>query len=85
MKPSRFGFLSELLRAYEYCEGQGIEMYGGEQFDLGPGRGHIQRLAAIFHPHTPNDIAPTGFNERPLADGLPASPLTLPADVGFSL
>ena len=24
IKPSRFGFVSELLRAYEYCQGAGV-------------------------------------------------------------
>ena len=42
-------------------------MYGGGQFELGPGRGQIQLLASIFHPDTPNDVAPGGYNvpDRP--------------------
>ena len=27
-----------------------------------PGRGHIQYLASLFHPDTPNDVAPGGYN-----------------------
>ena len=29
---------------------RGIALYGGGQFELGPGRGHIQYLASLFHP-----------------------------------
>jgi L-alanine-DL-glutamate epimerase-like enolase superfamily enzyme len=75
IKPSRFGFLSELLRFYEYCEARGIAMYGGGQFELGPGRVHIQALASMFHADAPNDVAPSAFNERELPADLPASPM----------
>jgi hypothetical protein len=50
-------------------------MYGGGQFELGPGRGHIQYLASLFHPDAPNDVAPGGYNEREPQAGLPVSPL----------
>ena len=84
IKPSRFGFLSELLRTYEYCNGQGIAMYGGGQFEVGEGRGQAQYLASLFHPDGPNDIAPLGYNQAELVSGLPASPLApAPADTGF--
>jgi L-alanine-DL-glutamate epimerase-like enolase superfamily enzyme len=84
VKPSRFGPLRELLRMYDACEERGIRMYGGGQFELGPGRGHIQLLASIFHPDTPNDVAPTGYNLVPPPDGLPASPLPVAAhDTGL--
>ena len=36
--------------------------YGGGQYELGVGRGHVQLLAALFHPHAPNDIAPGGYD-----------------------
>lgn len=75
VKPSRFGFLSELLRFYEYCEARGIEMYGGGQFELGPGRVQIQALASMFHPDAPNDVAPSAFNERELSGDLAKSPM----------
>ena len=75
IKPSRFGPLSELFAAYDYCEEHGIGGYGGGQFELGPGRGHIQYLASLFHPETPNDVAPSDFNLPEPPPGLPASPL----------
>lgn len=79
VKPSRFGPLLELFRMYDECDRRGIRMYGGGQFELGAGRGHIQLLASIFHPDTPNDVAPVGYNEPDPPDGLPASPLPVAA------
>jgi L-alanine-DL-glutamate epimerase-like enolase superfamily enzyme len=84
IKPSRLGGLQELMSAYDYCAERGIGAYGGGQFELGVGRGHIQYLAALFHPATPNDVAPTGFNEPEPPPGLPDSPLPpRPAPIGF--
>ncbi|MCW2991316.1 MAG: hypothetical protein JWM73_1910, partial [Solirubrobacterales bacterium] len=84
VKPSRLGPLRELFAAYDHCEANGIGMYGGGQFELGPGRGQIQYLASLFHADGPNDVAPGGFNDTELADGLPGSPLApQPSDVGF--
>jgi hypothetical protein len=84
IKPSRLGSLHELFAAYDYCEARGIGAYGGGQFELGPGRGQIQYLAALFHPDTPNDVAPSGFNLPDPAPGLPSSPLEpRPAELGF--
>ena len=84
VKPSRFGSVQKLFAAYDYCEERGIGAYGGGQFELGVGRGHIQYLAALFHPDTPNDVAPGGYNlSTPTAD-LPESPLTIvPRETGF--
>jgi L-alanine-DL-glutamate epimerase-like enolase superfamily enzyme len=75
IKPSRLGPLRELFGAYDYCEEHGIGGYGGGQFELGPGRGHIQYLASLFHPDTPNDVAPSDYNLPEPPAGLPASPL----------
>jgi L-alanine-DL-glutamate epimerase-like enolase superfamily enzyme len=75
IKPSRFGGLPELFGAYDYCAERGMRAYGGGQFELGVGRGHIQYLASLFHPDTPNDVAPSGYNEPEPPDGLPSSPL----------
>ena len=75
IKPSRFGPLSNLFEMYDWCEAEGVGAYGGGQTELGPGRGHIQYLASLFHPDTPNDVAPSGYNEPQLPDGLPTSPL----------
>ena len=75
VKPSRFGFVSELMRFYEYCEHRNIAMYGGGQFELGAGRGQIQRLASLFHPDAPNDVAPSAFNDAELRFGLAVQPV----------
>src|SRR4051812_28030619 len=77
VKPSRFGPIRNLFAAYDYCEERGIGAYGGGQTELGQGRGQIQYLASIFHPDTPNDVAPGGYNDPELATkpGLPSSPL----------
>ena len=84
VKPSRFGSTEGLFAAYDYCEKQGIGAYGGGQFELGPGRGQIQYLAALFHPDTPNDVAPGGFNSPDPRPGLPSSPLEIePRATGF--
>jgi L-alanine-DL-glutamate epimerase-like enolase superfamily enzyme len=75
IKPSRLGPLRELLAAYDHCEANGIGMYGGGQFELGPGRGQIQYLASLFHADGPNDTAPSGYNDPDPPPGLPPSPL----------
>jgi hypothetical protein len=83
VKPSRFGSVERLFAAYDYCEAHGIGAYGGGQWELGPGRGQIQLLAALNHPSTPNDVAPREFNLQP-APGLPRSPLRIePRETGF--
>ena len=63
IKPSRVGSLADLGRAYDFCAERGIGAYGGGQTELGVGRDHIQYLAALFHPDTPNDVAPREFNQ----------------------
>ena len=84
IKPSRFGTLERLLAAIDHCNAHGIAMYGGGQFELGPGREQIQRLASLFYPDAPNDVAPSGYNAIEPADGLPVSPLKpSPAPTGF--
>jgi hypothetical protein len=83
IKPSRFGTLSGLLECIEQCEERGIRMYGGGQFELGPGRRQIQRLASVFYADGPNDVAPSEYNEGPARPGLPQSPLPPPDGAGF--
>jgi hypothetical protein len=84
VKPSRLGGLKEVCDTRDYCLEHGIGMYGGGQFELGPGRGQIQYLASLFHPHTPNDVAPAGYNDPNPVDGLPQSPLPpSPSATGF--
>ena len=75
VKPSRIGGLRELCETYDHCAEQGIRAYGGGQWELGVGRGQIQALASLFHPDTPNDTAPRGYNEAEPPPGLPVSPL----------
>ena len=84
IKPSRFGPLRELFAGYDHCEANGIGAYGGGQWELGPGRGQIQYLASLFHPDTPNDVAPSGYNTAGTEPGLQPSPLDpAPSEIGF--
>ena len=84
LKPSRLGGLRSLCAAYDHCAEQGIGAYGGGQFELGPGRGQIQYLASLFHPDTPNDVAPGGYNMPEPPPGLPTSPVEpVPSATGF--
>jgi len=78
IKPSRFGTLRRLLDAIGYAEERGIRLYGGGQFELGPGRSHIQALASLYYADSANDVAPGGYNDPRLGDGLPPSPLPVP-------
>jgi hypothetical protein len=83
-KPSRFGRLSELLAFYAHCESNGIGLYGGGMFELGPGRGQIQYLASLFHADGPNDVAPRAYNDPEPRPGLPGSPIEpAPEPLGF--
>jgi hypothetical protein len=75
LKPARFGSVRALLDAYDYCAAHGIEVYGGGMFEQGPGRGQLQYLASLFHPATPNDVAPPDYNLQPVKHDLPRSPL----------
>ena len=83
-KPSRFGSLEELLSIYEYCAQNGIAVYGGGQGELQCGRGQIQYLASLFHASTPNDVAPSGYNDPAVPSGMPTSPMDpAPSETGF--
>lgn len=82
-KPSRFGSVKRLFDFYDACEREGIALYGGGQFELGPGRAQIQLLASLFHPEAPNDVAPSGYNATEPVAGLPVSPLELTSQAGF--
>jgi hypothetical protein len=84
VKPSRFGTLERLFEFYDRCAENGIALYGGGQFELGVGRGHIQLLASLFSADGPNDVAPGGYNEAEPRPGLETSPLEpRPDPVGF--
>ena len=64
--------------------GEDIGAYGGGQWELGVGREQIQYLAALFHPDTPNDVAPRGYNADEPDPGLPISPMEV-ASIGFGI
>ena len=81
-KPSRFGSVKRLFDFYDACEQHGIALYGGGQYELGPGRAQIQLLASLFHPDAPNDVAPDGFNVAEPVAGLPGSPLSVGGGFG---
>jgi hypothetical protein len=83
-KPSRFGSLEELLAIYDHCEREGITVYSGGQGEVMCGRGQAQYLSSLFHASSPNDIAPSGFNDPGVPSGMPTSPMDpRPSDVGF--
>lgn len=83
-KPSRFGSIKELFSIYDYCAEEGIAIYSGGQGEVGPGRGQVQYLSSLFHPSSSNDIAPSGYNDPSVPDGLPTSPMDpVPSATGF--
>lgn len=86
VKPSRFGRVEELMAVYDHLRETGIRAYGGGQAEIGPGRDHIQYLAALFHPDAPNDVAPADYNRTVPPEDLPPTPLDLRiAETGFRL
>ena len=83
-KPSRFGSIEEVLSIYEHCEREEIAIYGGGQGEVEVGRGQIQYLGSLFHHDTPNDTAPSGFNDPAVPSGLPTPPMDpVPSETGF--
>lgn len=80
VKPSRFGSVENLLDTVEHCRENGIGMYGGGQFELAEGRGHVQALASLFYPDAPNDVSPREYHVPEPRPGAPPSPLRPPAD-----
>jgi hypothetical protein len=83
IKPSRFGKLERLLECIDYCDANGVRLYGGGQFELDVGRRQIQALASLFYPDGPNDVAPSEYNAGGPREGLPQSPLPAPSGPGF--
>ena len=78
IKPSRFGRLSELLDAIEYCQERDIEMYSGGQFELTVGRAQLHAVASVFFADTPNDAAPVQYHGNDPIANAPRSPLPVP-------
>ena len=77
IKPSRFGGVRETLRVLAFAQDKRLALYVGGQFELGPGRDWLQRLARLACPNGPNDCAPTVYNKLELPGALPPSPLGL--------
>jgi hypothetical protein len=77
IKPSRFGSVESLFETVERCEEQAIAMYGGGQFELGVGRRQLHLLASLFYPESPNDVAPSKYNDPEPPENLPGSPLSI--------
>ena len=86
VKPSRFGSLARLLEAVERAQAEGIELYGGGQFELGVGRDQVQALASLFYAGGPNDVAPREYHgeARPGAPRSPLVPLEQGPGFGFA-
>jgi hypothetical protein len=83
VKPSRFGTVERVVACIDFCDANGIRMYGGGQFELGVGRDQIQVLASLFYADGPNDVAPKEYNLLGPRPGLPKSPLPPPERIGF--
>ncbi|MFB6360305.1 MAG: hypothetical protein ABEH59_03180 [Halobacteriales archaeon] len=78
VKPSRFGTIQHLCEFVDYARDRGIDLYGGGQFELSVGRGHLHDLASLWYPDGPNDVAPRAYNAPEPRAGLPSSPLEVP-------
>jgi len=83
IKPSRFATVERLLECVDHCERHGIQMYGGGQFEIGPGRSAIQTIAATLFPDGPNDVAPSGYNAADPPADLERSPLPPAGSAGL--
>ncbi len=62
-------------RSTRTARSRGLQVYGGGQGEVGLGRGQIQYLASLYHPDTPNDTAPAGYNDPAVPEGMPTSPM----------
>lgn len=80
IKPSRFGSIKELFAVYEHCLENNIGMYAGGQFEIGHGREQAQYLASLFHPESPNDLAPSEYNSVKKDQKLPDAPIKVTAE-----
>lgn len=84
IKPSRCGKLERLFELYSYAEERGMSLYAGGQFELGPGRSQILRLASLYHADASNDCAPSDYHGSKVDPAWPRSPLTMSETLGFS-
>jgi hypothetical protein len=84
VKPSRFGTLERLFDFIDYAGERGLKLYGGGQYELSVGRDQLHALASVCYPDGPNDVAPRPYNDPEPREGLPSSPLSVPArSAGF--
>ncbi|MFW5948049.1 MAG: hypothetical protein ACOCSD_00435 [Halolamina sp.] len=79
VKPSRFGTVESLLETLAWALDAGVNCYGGGQFELSVGRGQAQEIASLFYADSPNDLAPSAYNEASLPPELQQSPIAVPA------
>lgn len=82
IKPSRFATVERLLRILQWAQNNGVQMYGGGQFELGPGRRQVQHLASLAYPDATNDVAPVDFHQDLWPATLASGPL--PAFAGVA-
>ena len=83
IKPSRFGALRASVRGLRLLRARGHRRLRRRAMGARLGRGHIQYLASLFHPDTPNDMAPTGTTS-PTRRGPPDHPArSRAAETGF--
>ena len=66
IKPSRFGTTERLLECIEHCAAEGVQMYGGGQFELGVGAGtsRCSRPCSIRKARTTSRRASTTWATR---------------------
>ena len=83
VKPSRFGTVRELLECIDACEERGIAMYGGGQFELGPGRRQIQTAGEHLLRRRPERRRAVRVQQGGARPGLATSPLPPPDGPGF--
>ena len=79
VKPSRVGPLRELLTTYAECDERGIGATAAASSSWARAAVRSSCLASVFHPDTPNDVAPgrlqrPGPAARPAAEPLPPEP-----------
>jgi len=65
LKPARMGGVLEVLACAARCADDGIALYFGGMFEVGPARAQLAALAALLCPDAPNDVAPLVDAVRP--------------------
>ena len=83
IKPSRFGTVRSLLECIEQCEERGISMYGGGQFELGPGAGRSSGSPPCSMPTVRTTWRRPSTTRGRARPGLTQSPLPPPEGPGF--